>query len=220
MRPSGGPLYCETGHDWLFMAEPVNTVTNIAILFAAYFAFQAMQKKETYPIDGVLMVFLLFATGLGSFWWHSTRDTLALTFDVLPGLLFLFLFSYLWIRKLFGMVWGLAAMGSLVGITWILGFAIQYFEMPFLFPIFGGVTVLGIFFAYLTYKKGGTTLGRYAFGLIGIAFVAAVMRTLDLSVCEIIPFGTHFVWHLLLSTAAYMAIRLLLSLDEKRMKGV
>ena len=89
MTPSG-PIYCETGHPWLFMAEPVNTVTNAFIILAAILAFmQVRRAKIGMPPGLAVLLFLLFATGVGSFFWHAFRTRLALVFDALPGLLFL-----------------------------------------------------------------------------------------------------------------------------------
>ena len=41
-----GPIYCETGHPWLGMAEPVNTITNIFILLAAYLAYRRIRAAK------------------------------------------------------------------------------------------------------------------------------------------------------------------------------
>ena len=40
-------------------------------------------------------------------------------------------------------------------------------------------------------------------------------RSIDLMTCSIIPFGTHFIWHILLSLAAYLGIVMLLRLKPK-----
>src|SRR6201999_2433922 len=102
MHPNS-PLYCETGHPWLFMAEPVNTITNAFIILAAILAFRQVQKARIgWPADIVILLFLLFATGVGSFFWHAFRTRIALAFDAIPGLLFLFVFTGVWIRELWG----------------------------------------------------------------------------------------------------------------------
>jgi len=42
-----------------------------------------------------------------------------------------------------------------------------------------------------------------------------VCRSIDLMMCGIIPFGTHFIWHILLSLAAYLGIVMLLRLKPQ-----
>jgi hypothetical protein len=46
------------------------------------------------------------------------------------------------------------------------------------------------------------------------AVAAAVFRSIDLMTCDLIPFGTHFLWHLGLSTAAYLGIVLLVRMKK------
>ena len=47
-----GPIYCETGHPWLFMAEPVNTITNAFIVLAAVLAFLEVRRaKSGWPVN-------------------------------------------------------------------------------------------------------------------------------------------------------------------------
>ena len=48
--------------------------------------------------------------------------------------------------------------------------------------------------------------------MMGCAIVAASLRTLDLSVCEAIPVGTHFFWHIFLGMAAYAGVRMMVLL--------
>jgi hypothetical protein len=54
---------------------------------------------------------------------------------------------------------------------------------------------------------------------VGIAalacgLIAAGARSADLPLCPVIPFGTHFLWHMLLSLAAYLGIATLLRLKN------
>jgi hypothetical protein len=47
--------------------------------------------------------------------------------------------------------------------------------------------------------------------------VAAIARSIDLMVCQYIPFGTHFLWHIGLSTAACLGILLMVRIRKARM---
>ena len=210
-----GPIYCETGHPWLFMAEPVNTITNIFIIVAAILALREVWRARIgMPFDLAVLLFLLFATGIGSFFWHGFRSRVALAFDALPGLLFLFVMAGLWFRALFG---------SLAGIAGALGLAAlavgavalgRHYEagLPpaFIFtPAFAVIALVGIALVAATSRRFGGQIAGLGLLAILCGVSAAVCRSIDLLTCRTIPFGTHFLWHILLSLAAYLSIAML-----------
>lgn len=214
-----GPLYCETGHPWLFMAEPVNTITNAFIIIAAVLAWREVRRaKVGMPFDLAILLFLLFATGIGSFFWHAFRTRVALAFDALPGLLFLFVFTGIWIGRLFGRWAGITgAFGVLVaafGSIWLtvtLFPAMRSFPPAIsLAPAYAAISVIGFGLVIATVRRIGWTSAEIVATALACAIAAAVCRSIDLAVCSVIPFGTHFLWHILLSTAAYLAIVFLL----------
>jgi len=55
----------------------------------------------------------------------------------------------------------------------------------------------------------------WALGMVGSAIVAVSLRTLDLNVCDVIPVGTHFFWHIFLGFAAYAGVRLIVRLQSE-----
>ncbi len=225
MNHSGPPIYCETGHPWLFMAEPVNTITNIFIIVAAVMATRYVQRaKIGRPWDLVVLLFLLFSVGIGSFAWHAFRTRLALTFDALPGLLFLLVLAGLWFRALFGTAWGvigtLGMIAAAVGATILWRrYAFDFHDMPpalVFAPAFICIAAIGAFLAIATVPRYGMEIARLGAFALASGVIAAVCRSIDQLVCSTIPIGVHFVWHVMLSVAAYLGIVMLTKMKLAR----
>jgi hypothetical protein len=222
-----GPIYCETGHPWLGMAEPVNTITNAAILIAAYFAYRYIKKSRVgFSGDLIILLFLLTWVGIGSALWHGLRTPWALQLDWIPGVLFLLVLTVVWIRQAFAR----ASIGWLVGVLgMILMIAVSIFGVGYFgnalaritpnlrfSPMFATVTVFGIAMVTATGRKYGREAAMQGVAILLCGIVAAVARSIDLMVCPYFPTGTHFLWHLGLSTAACLGILLMVKIKKTR----
>jgi hypothetical protein len=218
-----GPVYCETGHPWLGMAEPVNTITNAAILIAAWLAFRYVRKSGLrLSTDLVLLLFLLTWVGVGSTLWHGTRIPWTLQFDWIPGMLYLLVLTVLWIRQLYGWFAGLFGMALMIFMSFAgvgyFGHALAAITPNLRFaPMFATVTVFGVIMTLGTWGKYG-----YRNALLGVAIllcgiVAATARSIDLLACPYIPTGTHFLWHIGLATAACLGFVLIVEMKKKRL---
>jgi len=216
MPPSSiGPLYCETPTGpFSFPAEPVNFFTNAAIVIFAILAFWTLRKFQSRAYDAYLLAALLLLTGLGSFLWHGFRTQTALILDVVPGVLFLLVFIYAWARRVWGTYGGAAGLIGFFGLTYIGTLVSGVVERrgP---PV--SVVWATVFFGILLFVLSLRKYGRFAWLSILsviVAVIAFIFRTADLYICELIPFGTHFLWHIFLSGAAYIAILFLAAADD------
>jgi hypothetical protein len=218
-----GPIYCETGHPWLGMAEPVNTITNIFILLAAFLAYRRVRAaKIGMPVDIAILLLLLTATGIGSFLWHGLRQRWALQLDWMPGVLFLLVFAALWMRRLFG--WIAGVVGAVLMIACAVGSVILAWRFNLLghvspnlrfTPAFGTITIFGLGLVLATAWKYGAAAAAQGALILACAMAAAVFRSIDLMMCALVPFGTHFLWHILLATAAYFGIAMLVEMRKQ-----
>jgi hypothetical protein len=207
------------------MAEPVNTLTNLFILLAAIMALREVRRAGIGRPPGIaILLALLFATAIGSFAWHGLRTRIALAFDALPGLAFLFVFAGLWTGALWGRLAGwLGALGLLaacvgalyVGRTFLAGVA----GLPpafFLIPAYAAIAIFGTVLFAATRRRHDPAVARLGGIAVVCGIAAAICRSADLPLCRAVPFGTHFLWHILLSLAAYLGIVMLIRLKTPR----
>jgi hypothetical protein len=211
-RFSFGPIYCEDSIALSsFPVEPVNTISNAAIVLFGVAALYYVSKRAPRSLDLYLLGALLVANGIGSALWHGLREGWALAFDVTPGLVFLFGFSFCWARRL----------GSALAATLVFG-------AFFLAAMVSGVLITGaprwVGLAPAVVVTGLLLIGQTAMrsrpaALWGAAALASTMaalsfRTIELDVCSYIPFGTHFLWHIFNSGGAFMGVIALVTLQD------
>ena len=67
----------------------------------------------------------------------------------------------------------------------------------------------------LTWREAGPAF-RPALAMVGCAAVAAAFRSLDSAACAVVPFGSHFLWHIFLGTAAYFGVHMAAALWRLR----
>lgn len=194
-----GPVYCETmsATSGAFPVEPMNTVSNGVIVLFGLTALYLVVKRSPRAIDLYVLSALLIVTGIGSGIWHGFRNGSALVFEVQSGLFFLFALAFFWSRRLWSsggaLLFLLAFLGGFVlSRQWdgeLFGMHLQRWVA--LAPV---VVISGIALSIKTYvhSKRAAFFGGMAL-LAGIT--ALVFRTIDLSVCAYVPFGTHWLWH-------------------------
>lgn len=213
--PAFGPVYCETPDIVTsFPAEPLNTISNIAVVLGLV-AFWSVWRTSPRSWDLYLLCALLFGVGVGSTLWHGLRLPITLVLDALPGVLFFLTFALLWARRLYSwwaaglffVVFFAAAVGSMS-----LG---RQIGIPFFLPLAPMVIVFSGWLMAKTARVSWPAMWL-ALGAVTLALFALTFRSIDQWNCATIPFGTHFLWHIFLASAAYTGIQALLALDRQR----
>ncbi|MDO8518026.1 MAG: ceramidase domain-containing protein [bacterium] len=208
------PIYCEKlGLN--FLTEPLNAISNFAFFIVAYFLYQSYRKSKTFKNIYFPLIFLTILIGLGSLLWHTHRSSITLLLDTVPiYILFLFIFyfvaNFLFSKKITIFILFFYLFTQL--------FLLFYVPVEFLnglprhlFPF-----VLLLFLILLIYRK----VGRVAISLllpVAIFGLAIAFRTIDLSLCEIIPVGTHFLWHISNAVAIYFGVNALIKIKQAAM---
>lgn len=183
--------YCERLGPELW-AEPVNAVTNLVFLVTA---------AELWPrVSGVgrLLCAVLILIGVGSGLFHTFAQAWAGLADVLPIVAFVLIYIFAANRDF----WGLGTWPAL-GVTALFvpyaAAAIPLFNMV---PGLGSsaaympVPLLIVAYAILLRKRAPATARGLAMGA-ALLLISLTARILDMPLCDVLPTGTHFAWHLL-----------------------
>ncbi len=179
------------------LGEPQNSLTNLAFIAAALWAFGQWRQGENR--DPLILAAVLAggAIGLGSVIFHSHPTPLTLQIDLWPIQIFGLGVIFLVAQRGFGLgLWG-------AGLA-VLGFAaIRQLWVALLHPglLGGGITHVPALVVLLgsgvILWRRGHPLGRALVGAAGLYVLALNARAADLMICDAFPWGTHWLWHLL-----------------------
>jgi hypothetical protein len=198
--------YCERTAPGL-LAEPLNAVTNASFLIAAWAAWYLAFRSGRLPADIQVLLWLSVATGIGSGLWHTYATAWALILDIIPILLFLVWFFWLYLR-------GVAGMPA----PFVVACIVVFLVATVLAQRFAGILHGALYYtpalifllALGVYHARRRAAARFSLlAAAGATGLALVFRTIDQEVCAAIPIGTHFLWHSLVGLAAYLAMRCL-----------
>lgn len=187
--------YCERV-DFSFWAEPINAVTNLAFIIAALILWRRIRGQEM-PL-ALALTAILAVIGLGSFLFHTFATQWASAADVLPILIFILVYVYVANHA----YWGFKPLPSL-GLT-LLFFPYAAATVPLFNSLgflgssagYAPVPVLIYAYAFLLRNRLPEVAKGLAIGAT-ILVISLTFRTVDTPLCEGIPTGTHFMWHIL-----------------------
>ncbi len=196
-------LYCER-LDPSFWAEPVNAISNVAFLVAAWAAYR-MWRTEGYGDRAVLALIVVAAgVGLGSFTFHTLATRGAMLLDVGPIGVFISGYVLLALRRFLALPWP-AALPLFAGFAALsLGFAVLVPRAILdgssgYFPALAALFVMG----WLTHER---PVGRALLAAGPVFAISIALRIADLPLCGAFPLGTHFLWHVLNAAVIYLAL--------------
>lgn len=214
--PPFGPQYCETPDaiTGIFPVEPANAISSGIIVVFGLFALASVVRRAPNAMSFYVLCALLITNGFGSILWHGLRTRWALTLDVLPALVFVVVAIVLWARYIAPWREGVLVTAGAVALALIVRFADL--------PVRGGWTMLAPFIvtiaiwliarSYAASKQAALT-GALA---LTSALAALTFRSIDGNMCDTLPMGTHFLWHVLLSAAAFLCMQALIALETGR----
>lgn len=196
--------YCERLGPGLW-AEPLNATTNLAFILAAWLTWRLAHRRGALTGKAWLLIGLIATVGIGSGLFHTFATTLTEWLDIIPILAFQLVFLWLYFRDLadMGRALGTGVLivflaAALVGESFqnILGGSLTY--APALITLF----FLGIYHCKRGYEERGLILVAALVFLLSLTF-----RTMDNEVCDHLPIGTHFLWHICNASLLYLVSR-------------
>jgi len=200
-------IYCERIGPGL-LGEPLNALTNAGFFLAAWFAWRAARSRGLDSAQTRILLALAVAIGVGSTLWHTFATLWARVLDESPILLFQLLFMWMYLRQVIGTRRWVAA-GCIIG---YLAGALYCRQFPHLLngslvyaPAFVLTTSLGLYHWLQRKPEPWLLLGATA-----TLALAVFLRTLDATVCDRFPFGTHFLWHVFVAVVVYWCLRALI----------
>jgi hypothetical protein len=197
--------YCERVGAGL-LAEPLNAVSNVSFLLAAWAAWVLAKRTGALSAGVRALIAIGASVGIGSILWHTYPTTLTLILDIVPILIFIIWYIWLYARNVIGMrpLFAVASAAAFLLATLL--------AIPFAGVLHGAFVytpglivtlVLGVLHARDRRRAARFTLLAAA----GVYLAALFFRTIDNEVCPVLPIGTHFLWHLLIGLVTYLAMR-------------
>jgi inner membrane protein involved in colicin E2 resistance len=203
--------YCErsSGEFW---AEPLNALSNGAFILAAIAGLLLWRRAGRGDLPAALLIVLVFAIGIGSFLFHTMPRRWTLLADVIPIQLFAFGYFGLALQRFIRLPLAAAILGTLAFLA--ASFALADLIGPLLPPAARGSAgyaafVLGLFgVAAVLWRRGGMRAAARLVGTAGFVFALSLtLRSLDPLACQHVPFGLHWLWHLLNACVLYLLLR-------------
>ena len=203
---------------WGYISEPITAISNIAFLISSYFAFRLLSKNTTTDPKLRRLPWFIGLIGIGSGLYHSFNNPYTLIGDLLPIYFFILYSVFLILQKAFKNI----LIAYSISLTLIL---IQLLSLTNLPQSFIGVPthhIINLSFFILLFYWLYRRIGRVALWFIPVLLVyalALLSRTVDLLVSPITKIGTHSVWHIIVSLAAYLTVVFLVKLELNEIKS-
>jgi hypothetical protein len=179
-----------------YWAEPINAVTNAAFLIAAVVMWRR-SRGAGLPLATAL-VWVLAGIGVGSYLFHTHAQVWAGILDSLFIMVFALIFIFAANRDFVGLGRWPALGATALFVPFVLVTVPMFRQLPF-FEISAGYWPLPLLMLLygLYLRKRAPQTGRGLLLSAALVSLSLSLRSLDEPLCAVIPFGTHFLWHVL-----------------------
>ncbi len=185
--------YCERA-DFTFWAEPINAITNAALILAAVIMARRTQGNRGAQI----LCLILFLIGIGSFLFHTFATAWAAVADVSPILTFILVYLFLVNRDVVGWSPTISVIGTMLFVPYaaVVVAILNFNAFLAISNYYWSVPLLLVIYAVALWRAHPETTRGFVVGAV-ILCISITLRSLDMQVCDAFPLGTHFTWHIL-----------------------
>lgn len=200
--------YCERLGPGL-AAEPVNALTNLAFLVAAYAAWRLYRAQRRAAPDALIVALILctVVVGLGSLLFHTVATRWSEWGDVFPIMIFMLLYLWVILRRWLGASAWLAVLAEIVYVaaTYLLEARVPSHVL------WGGAMYLPTLLILATLGvlalRARSPTGRTFLIAVAVFLLSYTARSIDAALCPYISLGTHFLWHLFNALLLYLLVK-------------
>ena len=207
-------IYCERLSPELW-AEPLNALSNGAFILAALLAWPRAQDRAQRGLAGLIALI-----GLGSLFFHTYAVVLTGILDVAFTGLFIAVYLPFLLRRAFGLCGGgiFLGYGLLAGLILASNAVLSWLSLPIPGLYMGCFTLLLLLGGMLAYRRHSSA--RYLLSAAALFAVSLTFRTLDTPLCDAVPMGTHYAWHVINAAVLYLLVRGLPAYSPDTCKGL
>lgn len=200
---------CER-HGLGLASEPLNTLSNLAFIYVAVAIFRYFRTHEDLEHrriwDIKIMTGLIFIIGVNSIIFHTMPSDTTELMDTIPIVLFILIY---FLSVLFR-IGKCTKFQALVCFTAFVGFShvlVHQFPRALNDSIgyLSSMMALIVIAIWLHLRARPSSQYFMLAALIGVT--SLFCRAIDRAVCDMWPFGTHFLWHIFNATLLYILMK-------------
>ncbi|MGO4908876.1 ceramidase domain-containing protein [Pseudorhodobacter sp. W20_MBD10_FR17] len=211
---AGVDIYCERLGAG-FWAEPVNALSNLSFLAAAFWAaVEARRRGADTVIWGLIAMAALI--GVGSFLFHTFANTWSEYADTIPIWSFVAAFVFVAMQRIGGVkpgrIGAIALIVAAVVIVVMLAGGEGEAGPPGVLngsEQYAPALIALLVFSVLS-RRRGHPMWPWIWAATGVFCLSLFFRTIDMAVCPSFAIGSHFVWHLLNGVMVGLLLQMLL----------
>jgi hypothetical protein len=201
------------------LQEPLNTLTNLGFLIAAFFIYKLYRNNPDYEAkklwDIYVLNILMVCIGIASISFHTAPSY----YTEIADTAFIVIFIVVYFTSAMFRIINLKKYPVLIC---MMAFVFTTKALVSYFPnaLNDSVAYLSsmaaiIFIAfYLNLKRRAAATAFMMASIIGC--VSLFFRVVDKEVCDVVPTGTHFLWHIFNSILIYILMKQLLRSINRR----
>lgn len=198
-------IYCERTQIGLW-DEPLNALSNAAFFIAAVAALVLARRHNALNPQTATLIALLVTIGIGSSLFHTFANTWSKLTDVLPILLFQITFIIIYARSVIQL--SKAKTAALVVLFFSSSILSGMFPYDWLNGSIGYAPALMFLIGFGVYHWRVNKKEPAIYLITAAVFGASLtFRSLDMAVCDALPIGVHYMWHILNGAVLYLTIR-------------